>query len=54
MACPHCSSATLVTIGMHVKGDEVTMCACAGCEQRWWLRGDDRLSLNEVLTLATA
>ena len=51
MTCPTCRSTTLVEIGLHVGDQLVTMHACSACENRWWDRGGERVTLPSVLEL---
>ena len=54
MSCPMCRSTGLVEIGMHLRGQRVTMHSCSQCETRWWDSDGERLALPSVLELATA
>lgn len=51
MSCPVCRSTRLVEIGLHVHDQHVTMHSCSACENRWWDRGGERLTLPSVLQL---
>jgi hypothetical protein len=54
MTCPTCRSTTLVEIGLHVHDQLVTMHSCSTCENRWWDRGGERVSLPSVLELVAS
>ncbi len=44
----------MVEIGLHVRDQVVTMHSCSACENRWWDRGGDPVSLPSVLELVAA
>ena len=54
MTCPTCRSAAMVEIGLHVRDQVVTMHSCSACENRWWDRGGERVTLPSVLELVAA
>ena len=51
VACPHCAHLCTV-IRLTPTGDErsLTLHSCHFCEHRWWTRGDDSVTLRDVLT----
>ena len=51
MTCPTCRSKELVEIGLRLHDQVVTMHSCSTCENRWWDRGGDPVSLPSVLEL---
>ncbi len=54
MTCPTCRSTTLVEIGLRVNDQTVTMHSCSACENRWWDRAGERVTLPSVLQLVAA
>jgi transcription elongation factor Elf1 len=53
MRCPHCGGKDCIQIEIHLKSDEsVEFYSCRRCEAKWWVRGGDSISLDEVLNLA--
>ena len=54
MTCPACRSNTMVEIGLRVRDELVTMHSCSACENRWWDRGGERMTLPSVLELVAA
>lgn len=55
MACAGCTDndrTDVITIRMHIAGDEVTFRRCGRCETNVWEGGGGRISLEEVLDLA--
>lgn len=54
MTCPTCRSTALVEIGLNVRDAVVTMHSCPVCENRWWDKGGQRVSLPFVLELVAA
>jgi transposase-like protein len=54
MTCPTCRSTTLVEIGLRVHDQLVTMHSCSMCENRWWDRGGEPVTLPSVLELVAA
>ncbi len=54
MTCPTCRSSAMVEIGLHVRDQVVTMHSCSACENRWWDRGGERVTLPSVLDLVAA
>ena len=51
MTCPTCRSNELVEIGLRVRDQLVTMHSCSACENRWWDRGGQAVTLPSVLEL---
>lgn len=53
MRCPTCKGSELMSIGVRMAGQPVTMHSCPDCEVRWWddERGE-RVELRGVLALA--
>jgi transposase-like protein len=54
MTCPTCRSSAMVEIGLTVRDQVVTMHSCSACENRWWDRGGERVTLPSVLELVAA
>ena len=54
MTCPTCRSADLVEIGLRLRDQAVTMHSCSACDNRWWDKGGERVSLPSVLDLVAA
>ena len=54
MTCPTCRSNTLVEIRLHVNNQLVTMHSCSACENRWWDRAGERVTLPSVLELVAS
>ena len=54
MTCPTCRSTAMVEIGLHLRDQLVTMHSCSACENRWWDRSGERVSLPSVLELVAA
>ena len=54
MTCPTCRSAAMVEIGLRVGDQVVTMHSCSACENRWWDRCGERVTLPSVLQLVAA
>ncbi len=54
MTCPTCRSTTLVEIGLRVNDQVVTMHSCSACENRWWDRAGERVTLPSVLQFVAA
>ena len=54
MNCPTCRSSAMVEIGLHVRDQVVTMHSCSACENRWWDRGGERMTLPSVLELVAS
>lgn len=53
MRCPQCHGEDCIQIEIHLKTDEsVEFSSCRRCEAKWWERGGDTISLDEVLNLA--
>ncbi len=45
--CPDCG-APLVSIKIHVGAGERTLCSCAQCDRRWWVRDGVFTDLDSV------
>jgi hypothetical protein len=43
-----------VEIGLRVHDEQVTLHSCSACENRWWDRGGERVTLPSVLELVAA
>ncbi len=54
MTCPACRSSAMVEIGLNLGDQRVTMRSCSVCENRWWEKGGERLTLPTVLELVAA
>ncbi len=54
MTCPTCRSSALVEIGLNLRDQRVTMHSCSVCENRWWDKGGERVTLPSVLALVAA
>jgi Zn-finger nucleic acid-binding protein len=53
MRCPRCEGEDTIQIEIHLKSDQsVEFYSCRRCEAKWWERGGDTISLDEVLNLA--
>jgi len=44
----------MVEIGVHVRDQVLTMHSCSACENRWWDRGGERVTLPSVLELVSS
>lgn len=54
MRCPHCHGEDCIEIEINLQTeDSVRFFSCRRCETKWWERGGDTISLDEVLGLAT-
>lgn len=51
MTCPVCRRTELVEINLELRGSQVTMHSCSGCEARWWDQEGERVGLGQVLSL---
>ncbi len=45
--CPECW-APLVSIEIHVGAGKRTLCSCAQCDRRWWVRDGSFTDLDSV------
>ena len=54
MTCPTCRSTELVEIGLHLREQLVTMHSCSACDNRWWDRSGERVTLPSVLELVAS
>ncbi len=54
MTCPTCRSTDLIEIGLNLRDQLVTMHSCSRCENRWWDKAGERVSLPSVLQLVAA
>lgn len=53
MRCPVCAAADVIQIEQKLPdGTEVTFFSCHKCEEKWWDRAGEALSLAQVLELA--
>jgi len=53
MRCPVCAAADVIQIEQKLPdGTEVTFFSCHKCEEKWWDRAGESLSLAQVLELA--
>ncbi len=50
MECPVCSTQDVIEIHHRLPdGSEVSFFTCDNCEEKWWMQGDEGLTLEEVL-----
>jgi len=52
MVCPLCRSTALVTIGLTLREQQVTMHSCSSCDTRSWVKDGEQMPLPSVLELA--
>ena len=53
MSCPKCAKHRLLTFGLTIGDEKVTMRSCSHCGMRWWERDGRTVPLPKVLQLAT-
>lgn len=51
MACARCSHGRTVDIEMKLRGNQLTLHACAACEVHWWDNEGTPMTLDDVLGL---
>ncbi len=53
MLCPNCGARDVIQIQQKLPGEtEVHFYSCHKCEEKWWDRDGEPVSLSEVLELA--
>ena len=53
MKCPECGVEDVIEIEQRLPdGTEVHFCACHKCENKWWDRDGQSITLSEVLDIA--
>ena len=53
MHCPNCDARDVIQIQQKLSGDtEVHFYSCHKCEEKWWDKDGEPVSLSEVLELA--
>jgi len=50
--CPVCRDRQLVEITLTLRGEQVAMRSCSGCDGRWWYRQGRPMALSGVYALA--
>lgn len=50
MECPVCKTQDVIEINHRLPhGSEISFFSCSRCEEKWWMHGDEDLTLEEVL-----
>jgi hypothetical protein len=51
MKCPQCGATDVIEIKNKIDDIEIDFLSCHRCEQKWWDRSGEAVSLREVLDI---